>query len=326
MALHPAVAASRVAVRRALAGLEPGATLLVACSGGADSLALLAAAVFESRTTNLRVVGVTVDHGLQVDSVDHAAAVVAQMSELGAVETASARVRVDAPGLGPEAAARRARYEVIETMLEHFDAEICLLGHTQDDQAETVLMGLARGSGARSLAGMRRSFDHFRRPFLDLTRQQTEAACEVQGINWWTDPHNDDPAYTRVRVRKSLMPALERELGPGVAAALARTADQLRSDADFLDDMAAEALSAISTEVGLPVADLGQLAPAIRTRVLRMAAVEAGAIAAELFAAHVGEIDRLVTDWRGQAGVDLPGHLTARRVAGVLVFIPKSSL
>ena len=326
MALHPAVAASRVAVRRALAGLEPGATLLVACSGGADSLALLAAAVFESRTTNLRVVGVTVDHGLQVDSADHAAAVVAQMSELGAVETASARVRVDAPGLGPEAAARRARYEVIETMLEHFDAEICLLGHTQDDQAETVLMGLARGSGARSLAGMRRSFDHFRRPFLDLTRQQTEAACEAQGITWWTDPHKDDPAYTRVRVRKSLMPALERELGPGVAAALARTADQLRSDADFLDDMAAEALSAISTEVGLPVADLGQLAPAIRTRVLRMAAVEAGAIAAELFAAHVGEIDRLVTDWRGQAGVDLPGHLTARRVAGVLVFIPKSSL
>ena len=298
----------------------------MACSGGADSLALLAAAVFESRTTNLRVVGVTVDHGLQVDSADHAAAVVAQMSELGAVETASARVRVDAPGLGPEAAARRARYEVIETMLEHFDAEICLLGHTQDDQAETVLMGLARGSGARSLAGMRRSFDHFRRPFLDLTRQQTEAACEAQGITWWTDPHNDDPAYTRVRVRKSLMPALERELGPGVAAALARTADQLRSDADFLDDMAAEALSAISTEVGLPVADLGQLAPAIRTRVLRMAAVEAGAIAAELFAAHVGEIDRLVTDWRGQAGVDLPGHLTARRVAGVLVFIPKSSL
>ncbi|MEZ5112262.1 MAG: TilS substrate-binding domain-containing protein [Nocardioidaceae bacterium] len=127
-------------------------------------------------------------------------------------------------------------------------------------------------------------------------------------------------------MRKSLMPALERELGPGVAAALARTADRLRSDADFLDDMAAEALSAISTEVGLPVADLGQLAPAIRTRVLRMAAVEAGAIAAELFAAHVGEIDRLVTDWRGQAGVDLPGHLTARRVAGVLVFIPKSSL
>ena len=326
MALHPAVAASRVAVRRALAGLEPGATLLVACSGGADSLALLAAAVFESRTTNLRVVGVTVDHGLQVDSVDHAAAVVAQMSELGAVETASARVRVDAPGLGPEAAARRARYEVIETMLEHFDAEICLLGHTQDDQAETVLMGLARGSGARSLAGMRRSFDHFRRPFLDLTRQQTEAACEAQGITWWTDPHNDDPAYTRVRVRKSLMPALERELGPGVAAALARTADQLRSDADFLDDMAAEALSAISSEAGLPVSELTQLAPAIRTRVLRMAAVGAGAIAAELFAEHIGEIDRLVTDWRGQAGVDLPGHLTARRVAGVLVFIPKSSL
>ncbi|MCB8992354.1 MAG: tRNA lysidine(34) synthetase TilS [Nocardioidaceae bacterium] len=326
MALHPAVAASRVAVRRALAGLEPGATLLVACSGGADSLALLAAAVFESRTTNLRVVGVTVDHGLQVDSADHAAAVVAQMSELGAVETASARVRVDAPGLGPEAAARRARYEVIETMLEHFDAEICLLGHTQDDQAETVLMGLARGSGARSLAGMRRSFDHFRRPFLDLTRQQTEAACEAQGITWWTDPHNDDPAYTRVRVRKSLMPALERELGPGVAAALARTADQLRSDADFLDDMAAEALSAISSEAGLPVSELTQLAPAIRTRVLRMAAVGAGAIAAELFAEHIGEIDRLITDWRGQKGVDLPGHLTARRVAGVVVFIPKSSL
>ena len=326
MGLHPAVAASRVVVRRVLSGLEPGATVMVACSGGADSLALLAATVFESRARNLRVVAVTVDHGLQAGSADHAAAVVAQMSELGADQAVCARVKVDAPGLGPEAAARRARYEVLETMLDHFGVEICLLGHTQDDQAETVLLGLARGSGTRSLAGMRRSFDHFARPFLDLTRKQTEAACEAQGINWWEDPHNDDPAFARVRVRKAVMPALEHELGPGVAAALARTADQLRADADFLDDMAAEALSAISSEAGLPVSELTQLAPAIRTRVLRMAAVGAGAIAAELFAEHIGEIDRLITDWRGQKGVDLPGHLTARRVAGVVVFIPKSSL
>jgi tRNA(Ile)-lysidine synthase len=326
MGPHPAVAATRVAVRRALADLPAGSTVMVGCSGGADSLALMAATVFEARANSWRVIGVTVDHGLQEGSAAHASHVVEQMSELGAAETASARVVVDAPGMGPEAAARQARYDVLNQMVTHFEADVCLLGHTRDDQAETVLLGLTRGSGTRSMAGMRRTFDHFRRPFLDLTRAQTEAACEAEEISWWIDPHNLDPGYTRVRVRDIVLPMLERELGPGVSTSLARTADQARQDADFLDDLAAQTLSEIAAAGGLPVSALSELASSIRTRVLRLAAVDAGAIDAELFASHIAEADRLLTDWRGQRGVDLPGHLSVVRDQGLLRFVSKRNL
>ena len=213
--------------------------MLVACSGGPDSLALLSATVFEGHKLGLRVIGVTVDHGLQDESAAHAERVVAQMAELGADETATARVEVQGGGRGPEAAAREARYAVLDQLVQHFGAIGVLLGHTLDDQAETVLLGLARGSGGRSLAGMRRRFDHYRRPLLDVTRTDTVTACQVEGIEYWNDPHNIDPAYARVRVRRKVLPVLEDELGPGVAGALARTADQLRADMELLDQLAA---------------------------------------------------------------------------------------
>jgi tRNA(Ile)-lysidine synthase len=322
MALDPAVAAVRLAVRRTLASVAtPGDPVLVACSGGADSLALLAATVFEAREEALRVVGVTVDHGLQDGSADHAMRVVAQMAQLGADETATISVTVDPGGQGIEAAAREARYAALGQIAEHFGARVVLLGHTLDDQAETVLLGLARGSGARSLSGMRRSIDGlFHRPLLDVTRAQTEAACVAEGIEFWTDPHNEDPRFTRSRVRSEVMPVLERELGPGVAATLARTADQLRADADHLDDEAEQALVVSRLEDGLSVPVLAGLSLAIRTRVLRLAALGAGSPSAELFHAHVAEIDRLVTDWHGQKWVDLPGHLRVVRRGDVLVF------
>ena len=157
---------------------------------------------------------------------------------LGVDETASARVQVSG-GRGPEAAAREARYAVLDEMVQHFGAVAVLLGHTLDDQAETVLLGLARGSGGRSLAGMRRRFGHYRRPLLDVTRTDTVTACQVEGIEYWNDPHNIDPTYARVRVRRKVLPVLEDELGPGVTGALARTADQLRADMELLDQLAA---------------------------------------------------------------------------------------
>ena len=275
MGLHPAVAAVRLAVRRALADVEPGATVLVACSGGADSLALLAATVFEGRKAGWHVVGATVDHGLQEGSADHAERVVAQMARLGRGGDASARgSRVEGGGLGPEAAARQARYAVLGEMAERFGAAAVLLGHTRDDQAETVLLGLARGSGGRSLAGMRRTFEHYRRPLLDLGRIDTVTACQVEGIEFWDDPHNDDPSFTRSRVRTRVLPHLETELGPGVAEALARTADQLRADMDLLDDTAEAVLAGLGDE--LPVAALAAHPLPIRRRVLRLAALAAG--------------------------------------------------
>jgi len=317
MAQHPAVAAVRRAVRRSLADLEPGAVVLVACSGGADSTALLAATVAEAREPAIRVVGVTVDHGLQAGSADHAARVVARMAELGVDETVSATVTVDPGGLGPEAAARRARYAVLDEVADRFGAAAVLLGHTRDDQAETVLLGLTRGSGGRSLAGMRRGFARYRRPLLDVSRLDTLTACQVEGLEVWEDPHNADPRFARARVRGTVMPLLEDELGPGVAETLARTADQLRVDMDHLDDLAEAALDGLADPTSVDL--LSVLPVAVRRRVLRLLALRAGAPAGELFHQHVVAVDALLTDWHGQRWVDLPGHLRAARRDGRLV-------
>ncbi len=322
MSLHPAVAAVRRAVRAGLADLEPGDTVVVACSGGADSLALLAATVFEGARESWRVIGATVDHGLQPGSAEQADRVVALMRQLGVDESVTARVRVEAPGLGPEAAAREARYAVLSQVAERFSARAVLLGHTLDDQAETVLLGLARGSGGRSLQGMRRAFEVYRRPLLDLPRADTETACLVEGIDFWSDPHNTEGRFARVRVRTKVLPMLESELGPGIAATLARTADQLRADTAYLDELAAAALESARDSDRLSVDVLASMPEAIRTRVLRLAAVQAGALPAELFHAHVLELDRLVTDWHGQKWVDLPGRVRAVRRGGVLVLEP----
>jgi tRNA(Ile)-lysidine synthase len=318
MSLHPSVAVVRRGVRAALEPVAPGGTVLVACSGGADSLALLSAAVFEARRAALVVHGHPDDHGLQAGSAEHAARVVEQMARMGAAQTVSVQVTVGvAGGLGPEAAAREARYAVLGQVAESMGAAVVLLGHTRDDQAETVLLGLARGSGGRSLAGMRRSFDRYRRPLLDVARDDTVTACQVEGLTVWEDPHNTDPGYTRVRVRTRVLPVLEEELGPGVAATLARTADQLRVDMDLLDDLAeARYADLAGAAPGLEVTALGAEPTALRRRVLRLAALAAGAPAAELTHEHVLALDGLLTQWRGQRWIDLPGHLRGVRRDG----------
>jgi tRNA(Ile)-lysidine synthase len=316
----PAVAAVRRAVRRALQDHVPAdraeGGVLVACSGGADSLALLAAAVFESRRDARRVVGATVDHGLQEGSSDRAHRVVAQMATLGATETMAVRVRVEAPGMGPEAAARQARYAALSQAAEASRVATVLLGHTRDDQAETVLLGLTRGSGGRSIAGMRRWYDEaavrFVRPLLDVTRAQTEQACRAEGIEVWQDPHNHDPRFTRSRLRQRVLPVLEEELGPGVAAALARTGELLQQDLAVLEELSTAAYREARTADG--ALDAGRLAaahPALAGRVLRGAALAAGSPADELFKVHVDGLLHLVHRPRGE--VHLPGHLTAYR-------------
>jgi tRNA(Ile)-lysidine synthase len=318
LTLHPAVAAVRLGVRRALADVEPGETVVVACSGGADSLALLAATVFEARKSGWRVVGATVDHGLQEGSAPHADRVVAQMAGLGADETVAVRVTVDPGGRGIEAAAREARYAVLGEVASRLGSRVVLLGHTLDDQAETVLLGLVRGSGGRSIAGMRHGFDEFRRPLLEVTREQTEAACAAEGIEAWEDPHNLDPRFTRARIRHLVLPVLEEQLGPGVAAALARTADSLQADLAALDDAAEACLAAVADSDGLRVAELARQPLAIRTRVLRLAALAAGSPASELFRVHVLAMDDLLCG-AGDRSVDLPGHLRCGRRGDRLV-------
>jgi tRNA(Ile)-lysidine synthase len=315
VSLHPAIANVRRAVRASLADIPPGDTVVVACSGGPDSLALLSAAIFEGHKMGLRVIGATVDHGLQEGSVEHAQHVVDQMAEMGVDETFTATVVVESEGLGPEAAARRARYAVFDQIVDALEATVVLLGHTLDDQAETVLLGLTRGSGGRSIAGMRRAYEHYRRPLIDVSRTDTLTACQVEGLDYWVDPHNNDPGFTRVRVRMNVMPLLEDELGPGVAATLARTADQLREDMEYLDDVAEAAYRELAGD-GLPVAGLAELATPVRRRVLRLAAVAAGALDGELFHEHVVALDSLVIDWHGQKWIDLPGRVRGLRRDG----------
>ncbi|MEU8341903.1 tRNA lysidine(34) synthetase TilS [Actinomadura meyerae] len=330
MGPDPAVAAVRLAVRRVLADLPADTMVLAACSGGADSLALAGALAFEAPRAGRHAGGITIDHGLQDGSDERADAVVRTMAALGLDPAGSVAVTVDGPG-GPENAARDARYKALDEAARRLRSAVVLLGHTQDDQAETVLLGLARGSGARSLSGMPAEFRRqdvlYLRPLLGLDRATTRRACEAMGLEPWDDPHNIDPAYARVRVRHEALPALEKALGPGVAEALARTARMLRDDADALDDLATRAFGELEApedghRVALRLEGLDDLPRAVRTRVLRMAAVKAGSPPGTLAAVHVEAVDRLVTAWRGQRHVDLPGGLCAVRRSAKLLFGP----
>jgi tRNA(Ile)-lysidine synthase len=297
--------------------------VIAACSGGADSLALAGALAFEVVRSGHQAGGITVDHGLQQGSAERAEQVVQILRGLGLDPAGSVAVTVGDQG-GPEAAARTARYTALDALALRLEATV-LLGHTLNDQAETVLLGLARGSGARSLAGMPAAFERgsggrsgrirYRRPLLELDRETIRRAALAMGLNPWDDPHNEDPAYTRVRVRRDALPVLERTLGPGVAQALARTARLLRDDADALDTWAA-------TVSEPDVAALIALPRAVRARVLRRLAIEAGGSPGSLAATHIDEMDRLVTAWHGQRHVDLPGGVRVFRRYGKLLFGP----
>jgi tRNA(Ile)-lysidine synthase len=321
-----AVAEVRSAVRACLSDLAAGDLVLAACSGGADSLALAAAAAFVAPRLGLRAGGVTVDHGLQPGSAERAGEVTALLSGLGLDPVRAAAVTVPPPATaaGPEAAARRARYAALDVAAKEYGAVAVLLGHTLDDQAETVLLGLARGSGGRSLAGMPARRGPYRRPFLAVRRATTGAACAELGLVPWQDPRNRDFRFTRARVRHQALPALEAALGPGVAEALARTAAQLRADAECLDDLAfaesGQLRQSASDPAGLEARWLSALPAAIRARVLRDAAIMAGCPHGALTAGHVDRIDALVTAWRGQRWVDLPGGVRARRRDGKVWF------
>jgi len=326
--LDPAVARARLLVRRSLADLSPGDLALVGLSGGADSLALATATGFVAPRAGLRWGVVVVDHRLQPGSERVAATAAAQASALGADPVRVERVDGTVGPLGPEGSARKARLAALRRVATETEAAAVLLAHTRDDQAENVLLGLARGSGSRSLAGMAPRAGVLRRPLLDLTRAEARQVCAASGLTPWTDPHNADPAYTRSRVRTDVLPVLEQQLGPGVAYALARTADLLRADADLLDRLADELFAAVTMpgESGaLDVAGLARAPGALRGRVLRAAAVEAGAPATDVTAGHVAELDRLVTDWHGQVGVDLPGRLRASRDGGTVRFTRDTS-
>ncbi|HEX4721252.1 MAG TPA: tRNA lysidine(34) synthetase TilS [Pseudonocardiaceae bacterium] len=293
--------------------------LAVAVSGGPDSLALAAATAYVAPRMGLRTHGLVVDHGLQVDSADVASTAVDTLRDLGLNQARVLRVDVAGPG-GTEAAARRVRYTALRAALPA-PAALVLLGHTRDDQAETVLLGLGRGSGPRSIAGMRPLDPPWGRPLLGVSRVTTVAACARLGLTPWHDPHNTDPRFTRVRLRAEVLPLLEDVLAGGVADALARTAAQLRDDNDALDALAgaalARAINCVATKDDeLAVDALCDVPAAVRRRALRGWLLAGGV--RELTDTQLRAADDLVGRWRGQGGVWLAGGLVVRRAHGRL--------
>ncbi|MDA1358390.1 tRNA lysidine(34) synthetase TilS [Glycomyces luteolus] len=323
--LPPSVARLRVAVRDALADLPAGSLVLAACSGGPDSLALADALAFCAPRMGLRAGLITVDHGLQ-DGSDERAAEVAEWARTVGLDPAEAvAVEVGSAG-GPEAAARTARYAALDTAAQRHGASAILLGHTRDDQAETVLLALARGGGPRGIAGMRAVRGRYRRPLLGIARTDTHAACAERGLKPWTDPHNSDPRF----LRSALRPALEvlaATLGEDVVANLAQTAALVGADTDFLDGLAREALDACRVEGGdadddsasaLDAKRLAALPGPVRQRALRAWVLGARVDGAALNHRHLDAVDALVADWRGQGPTFLPGGLAVRRSGGRL--------
>lgn len=337
---HTTVARARNELRALLsrAHIAPGRRLLVACSGGSDSMALAQAALFVGSREGYLVDSVTVDHGLRGDSAREAEHVAAQLRAMGVRSAETVRVSVGESG-GPEAGARRARYAALAALAQGNGepSAVVLLGHTADDQAETVLLGLARGSGARSIRGMAAisclpEYPHTRavRPLLGLRREDLREGLRSANIAWVEDPTNEPTSSWRARdgtllrrtaLRHHSLPALEQDIGPGVVEALARTARLLQADEEALDGWARREIGQLAdlANPSIGIAELRALPAAIRTRVLRDLALRAGARAGELVGWHIDHLDELVTGPGGGRGIDLPGVRASQR-AGRIAF------
>lgn len=325
--MSPAVALVRTAVDSFVENqnIAEGSLVLVAVSGGADSMALADATLFVGARRGIRVAAAIIDHGLQADSADVAERTATVLRSRGFDTVIVRRVEVGSEG-GPEAAAREARYFELMGISNELGASMILTGHTRNDQAESVILGLVRGSGPRSVRGMPAFDGVVGRPLLDVTRETTVAACAAVGIEPWDDPHNDDPAFTRVRIRNTVLPTLETELGPGIVDALARTAELVRDDDDALDLLAtgmARSVMTIDGAVSLDAVGTASKPRALRTRIIRLAAAEA--FTTTLSHTQTIAVDALLVDWHGQKAIDVTGGSVVRQ-DGRLLFQPRSEV
>ncbi|WP_298594527.1 tRNA lysidine(34) synthetase TilS [uncultured Rothia sp.] len=308
--------------------------LLVACSGGPDSLALAAIAAHFARRGDVRVGAIIVDHGLQENSAAVAAQTAQTLTDLGLHPVITEKVQVPAGNMGPEMAARTARYSAFTKAAEATAARAVLLGHTLDDQAETVLLGLSRGSGTRSLAGMPpvrvEEGVTYLRPFLGLRRADMLDICDAETLTPWIDPTNTDQSLMRARIRHSVLPYLEEHLGGDVARSLARTASVAGPDAEYLDEQAQAAYKQALLPAGTAVrgidredavlldhavlldrAQVAALHPALRLRVLAAACKAAGGENPGF--ERLQALDSFTAEYAVAGPVQMPGHVSAYR-------------
>jgi tRNA(Ile)-lysidine synthase len=312
------------AVQNLLKNFDAGDYVLVGCSGGADSLALVWTTSVVGKRLELKVGAIIVDHQLFPESNDVALNAKKQCEELGIQEVLIKKVNVEHNHEGLEAAARIARYEAFENVLHETNAQAILLAHTQDDQAETVLMRLTRGSGAKSLSGMAQVSGKYLRPFLHLRKKLVHDSLDLIGLKAWQDPANTDHQFLRVKVRHELMPKIIEVLGESAISSLDKTSQLLRLDNQALEELAQqffESQKDVKTN-GLEISELEKLPEAIRTRVLRIFAIASGVHPGPFSFEHIEAIDALVKNWHGQGNVDLPGFIQATRVDHSIRFIP----
>jgi len=309
---------STLAIRQAVRPWVQNAQLriLIGVSGGADSLALAIGTLAECKSADLDLVAIVIDHQLQEGSAKVAEHTSQQLLDLGFTNVEVMKVNVEVID-GMESSARRARYSAFDEAIAKYQPDYFFLAHTKNDQAESVLLGLARGSGTRSLSGIAEVNGIFIRPLLGVDRAMTEEVCVENGITPWIDPHNSDSSYARVRVRREILPLMEREIGPGIVDALARSAGILREDADALDELATEYLAGQDPQ-DLAVEPLRKIPKALRIRVLRRAIYLAGAPMGSLSADHLLPIEALITNWHGQGEISLPGGVKVLRISGRL--------
>lgn len=332
--------------------------VLVACSGGRDSMALAAVSHIVCTSMGVRCGAVIVDHGLQAGSEQVASEAADRCRALGLGPVIVRNTTVQARGEGLEAAARQARYNELCTAARESGAIAVLLAHTMDDQAETVLIGLLRSRGVDALAGMPQVFTRsgvtFARPLLTLTRDETTGLCEDLGVEYWDDPTNGDAVDgelpddypLRSRVRHDLLPAIERFAGFNVTRHFAESAQLARMDKEYLDQRSDEVMGEAVTAVDRPVSsaavstdtpracaaddtnDSGhgiglmigvkRIAREPEAIRLRVIAHALSQAGVNASAAQIAAIDRLVVDWHGQGGVSLPRGYSANRKKHVI--------
>lgn len=315
--LTPPIANVRRAIRETFESEElAGAKcVLLAVSGGPDSMALALGANFELPKLGIKVVAAVVNHNLQAGSATVAEQAAQRLQAIG-IEASILDIEVPKTGGGPEAEAREARYTALEKQRAEVGAQVILTGHNLDDQAETVLLGLTRGSGLRSIAGMKAVDGKLVRPLLGMEKQELIQACIDSGVEYWLDPHNQDTAFTRVRIR-NLMQQIEAELGPGVNESLARTANLAAEVDDFLTTAALESVERARVGEGFGVKELETCHPAVRHKALQLICLEAGA--SSISRAQVLSVAQLITNWHGQKPLSLSG-ITVERVREQILF------
>jgi len=310
------------AVQKLLHDFSPADLVLVGCSGGADSLSLAWCTQVVGKRLDLKVGAVIIDHQLFTNSAEVANKAKEQCVDLDLDPVIIKKVDVEKTNEGIEAAARVARYKAFEEILKETNATALLLAHTQDDQAETILMRLSRGSGAKSLSGMQAVNGKYLRPFLHIRKKIVHESLKLINLEPWQDPANNDNQFLRVKVRNELMPKLIEVLGDSAINSLDKTSQLLRDDNQALEEIAQNYWNTNSEvkTMGLNVLDIEKMPKAIRTRIVKIAALEAGAIPGPLTFEHIEAIDALITNWHGQGNVDLPGFIHAQRSDGRIKF------